>query len=70
MWSLGVIFYLLLALIASKFIARLRGRLPFDGNKQEDIIKSIVTGQPDYNNSAFINLSYNVSLFHSRQIIS
>lgn len=65
MWSLGVIFYLLFALIALKFMARLRGRLPFDGNKQEDIIKAIVTGQPDYNNSAFIHLSYNVSLSFS-----
>ena len=59
MWSLGVIFYLLFALL-NELTARLRGRLPFDGNKQEDIIKAIVTGQPDYNNSAFINLSYNV----------
>lgn len=40
---------------------RLRGRLPFDGNKQEDIIKMILTKTPDYNNSVFLNLSYNVS---------
>ena len=39
---------------------RLRGRLPFDGNKQEDIIKMILTKTPDYNNSVFLNLSYNV----------
>ena len=59
MWSLGVIFYLLLTLLA-EFMSRLRGRLPFDGDRQETIIKAIVTAQPDYNNSAFLNLSYNV----------
>lgn len=59
MWSLGVIFYLLLTLLV-EFMSRLRGRLPFDGDRQETIIKAIVTAQPDYNNSAFLNLSYNV----------
>lgn len=42
-------------------MCRVRGRLPFDGNKQEDIIKMILTKTPDYNNSVFLNLSYNVA---------
>ncbi len=47
---------------------RLRGRLPFDGDRQETIIKAIVTAQPDYNNSAFLNLSYNVCLKRDNEI--
>ena len=39
---------------------RLRGRLPFDAEKDEDIKKAIISGTPDYNNSNFLNLSYNV----------
>ena len=61
MWSLGVIFDLLWAL-GRVCECRLRGRLPFDGNKQEDIIKAIITKNPDYNNSTFLNLSYNVGV--------
>ena len=41
-------------------MCRVRGRLPFDGNKQEDIIKMILTKTPDYNNKAFLRLSENV----------
>lgn len=67
MWSLGVIFYLLYGFIEG-FMSRLRGRLPFDGDRQETIIKSIVTAQPDYNNSAFLNLSYNVSLKKENEV--
>ena len=60
MWSLGVIFYLLWA-FSRLLTCSLRGRLPFDGDRQDAIIKAIVTAQPDYNNSAFLNLSYNVA---------
>ena len=48
----------------------LRGRLPFDGDRQETIIKAIVTAQPDYNNSAFLNLSYNVGVREACEVVS
>ena len=41
---------------------RLRGRLPFDGETDEDIKKAIISGSPDYNNSNFLSLTYNVGM--------
>lgn len=43
-------------------IYRLRGRLPFDGETDEDIKKAIISGSPDYNNSNFLSLTYNVGM--------
>ena len=41
---------------------RLRGRLPFDAEKDEDIKRAIISGSPDYNNTNFLSLSYNVGM--------
>lgn len=41
-------------------IDRVRGKLPFDGDTDEVIKKAIITSNPDYNNTNFLNLTYNV----------